>query len=138
MKFDDNFLARVGLSELPMDQKEDFLAHAKDELEIRVGNKMSQNLSEAQIAEFEGIMANDQQVIRKVVSELGMDFRTDPIYQNLLESYGVKEGTWEIIGEYLSIKWVQKNCPNYNQIVQDTIAELEAEIKQNSAKILAA
>ena len=121
-----------------MDQKEDFLAHAKDELEIRVGNKMSQNLSEAQIAEFEGIMANDQQVIRKVVSELGMDFRTDPIYQNLLESYGVKEGTWEIIGEYLSIKWVQKNCPNYNQIVQDTIAELEAEIKQNSAKILAA
>ena len=83
-------------------------------------------------------MANDQQVIRKVVSELGMDFRTDPIYQNLLASYGVKEGTWEIIGEYLSIKWVQKNCPNYAEIVQETAKALEAEIKQNSAAILAA
>lgn len=138
MKFDDDFLARVGLTELPADQKEAFLRDAQEELEARVGSKMSQNLSDAQIAEFEGIMANDQQVIRKVVSELGMDFRTDPIYQNLLASYGVKEGTWEIIGEYLSIKWVQKNCPNYAGIVQECATALEAEIKQNSAAILAA
>lgn len=138
MKFDDNFLNEVGLSELPEDQKQDFLAQTKEELEARVGNKMSQGLTDAQITEFEGIMANDQQVIRKVVSELKMDFRTDPIYQRLLESYGVKEGTWEIISEYLSIKWVQKNCPNYAQIVSEVINELKAEIKQNSAAILAA
>ena len=138
MKFDDNFLNEVGLSELPEDQKQDFLAQTKEELEARVGNKMSQGLTDAQISEFEGIMANDQQVIRKVVSELKMDFRTDPIYQRLLESYGVKEGTWEIISEYLSIKWVQKNCPNYAQIVSEVINELKAEIKQNSAAILAA
>ena len=85
MKFDDNFLDEVGLSELPMDQRQDFLAQVKEELEVRVGNRMSQDLSDAQIEEFEGIMANDQQVIRKVVSELGMDFRKDPIYQKLLE-----------------------------------------------------
>ena len=138
MKFDDDFLARVGLSQLPADQKEAFLKDTQEELEVRVGNKMSENMSDAQIKEFEGIMTNDQQVIRKVVSELGMDFRTDPIYQNLLASYGVKEGTWEIIGEYLSIKWVQKNCPNYAEIVRNAASELEAEIKQNSAAILAA
>lgn len=138
MTFDDNFLARVGLSQLPEDQKQDFLMQTKEELETRVGTRMSQNLSDAQITEFEGIMNNDQLVIRKVVSELGIDFRTDPIYQRLLESYGVKEGTWEIIGEYLSIKWVQKNCPNYAQIVNEVTSELEAEIKQNSAAILAA
>lgn len=138
MKFDDNFLDEVGLSELPMDQRQDFLAQVKEELEVRVGNRMSQDLSDAQIEEFEGIMANDQQVIRKVVSELGMDFRKDPIYQKLLENYGVKEGTWEIIGEYLSIKWVQKNCPSYTQIVRDAVSGLKAEIKENSAAILAA
>ena len=138
MKFDDNFLIEVGLSQLPEDQKQAFLEHTKEEYEIRVGNRMSQGLTEAQITEFEGIMSNDQQVIRKVVSELGMDFRTDPIYQKLLESYGVKEGTWEIIGEYLSIKWVQKNCPNYQQIVLAVADELKAEIKQHSAELMAA
>lgn len=137
MKFDDNFLLEVGLSNLPEDKKQEFLTQAQEELELRVGTKMSQGLSEAQIAEFEGIMNNDQQIIRKVVSELGMDFRTDPIYQRLLESYGVKEGTWEIIGEYLSIKWVQKNKPDYHQIVQGVVDELKAEIKQKAPEILA-
>ena len=136
MKFDDNFLARVGLSELPLDQKEDFLAHLQEELEIRVGNKMGEGLSDIQITEFEGLMNNDQQVIRKVVSELGMDFRTDPIYQKLLESYGVKEGTWEIISEYLSVKWVQKNCPNYAEIVKNAVAEIEAEVRENKDSLL--
>ncbi len=137
MKFDDNFLLEVGLSNLPEDKKQEFLTQAQEELEMRVGTKMSQGLTEAQINEFEGIMNNDQQIIRKVVSELGMDFRTDPIYQKLLESYGVKEGTWEIIGEYLSIKWVQKNKPDYHQIVQGVVDELKAEIKQKAPEILA-
>lgn len=137
MKFDDNFLLEVGLSNLPEDKKQEFLTQAQEELEMRVGTKMSQGLTEAQINEFEGIMNNDQQTIRKVVSELGMDFRTDPIYQKLLESYGVKEGTWEIIGEYLSIKWVQKNKPDYHQIVQGVVDELKAEIKQKAPEILA-
>lgn len=136
MKFDDDFLSEVGLSNLPQDQKEAFLKQAKEELELRVGEKMSQGLSDAQIEEFEGIMKNDQGVIRKVVSELGSDFRNDPIYQKLLERNGVTEGTWEIIGEYLSIKWIQKNRPDYHDIVKSSIEELKAEIKADSSKIL--
>lgn len=136
MKFDDDFLSEVGLSNLPQEQKESFLKQAKEELELRVGEKMSQGLSDAQIEEFEGIMKNDQDVIRKVVSELGSDFRNDPIYQKLLERNGVTEGTWEIIGEYLSIKWIQKNRPDYHDIVKSSIEELKAEIKADSSKIL--
>ena len=138
MNFDDNFLAEVGLSNLPADKKSAFLQQTKDELELRVGTKMSNGLSAAQIAEFEGIMNNDQQVIRKVVGELGIDFRTDPIYRKLLDHYNVTEGTWEIIGEYLSIKWIQKNRPDYHDIVSATVNELKAEIKQNAASILSA
>ncbi len=138
MNFDDNFLETVGLSELPIEKKQAFLDQARNELELRVGTKMSDGLTEVQIVEFEGIMHNDQQIIRKIVSELGMDFRTDTIYRKLLNHYGVAEGTWEIIGEYLSIKWIQKNRPDYHSIVEETANELISEIKQNAAAILAA
>lgn len=138
MNFDDNFLEKVGLSELPEEKKKSFLNQAKNELELRVGVKMSEGLSEAQIIEFEGIIRNDQQVIRKIVSELGMDFRTDTIYRKLLDHYNATEGTWEIIGEYLSIKWVQKNRPDYHSIVEQVARELISEIKQNSNEILLA
>ena len=81
-------------------------------------------------------MKNDQQVIKKVVAELGSDFREDPIYQKLLERNGLTEGTWEVIGEYLSIKWIQKNRPDYHDIVKSTIEELKTELKADSSKIL--
>ena len=136
MKFDDNFLSEVGLSNLPEDQKQAFLDHVQEELEIRVGTKMSEGLSEAQIEEFEGIMENDQQVIRKVVGELGMDFRTDPIYKKILQKYGVTEGTWDIISEYLSVKWIQKNRPDYHDIVLVTLRELKDEIRSGNSQIL--
>ncbi len=136
MKFDDNFLSEVGLSNLPEDQKQAFLEHAQEELEVRVGTKMSEGLSDAQIEEFEGIMENNQQVIRKVVGELGMDFRTDPVYKKILEKYGVSEGTWDIISEYLSVKWIQKNRPDYHDIVVATLEEFKNEIRSGSTKIL--
>jgi len=136
MKFDDNFLSEVGLSNLPEDQKQAFLDYVQEELEIRVGTKMSEGLSEAQIEEFEGIMENNQQVIRKVVGELGMDFRTDPIYKKILQKYGVTEGTWDIISEYLSVKWIQKNRPDYHDIVLVTLRELKDEIRSGNAQIL--
>lgn len=136
MKFDDEFLSEVGLSNLPPEQKEAFLKQVQEELELRVGEKMSRGLSDAQIEEFEGIMKNDQQVIKKVVAELGSDFREDPIYQKLLGRNNLTEGTWEVIGEYLSIKWIQKNRPDYHDIVKSTIEELKAELKADSSKIL--
>ena len=136
MKFDDNFLSEVGLSNLPEDQKQAFLDHVQEELEIRVGTKMSEGLSEAQIEEFEGIMENNQQVIRKVVGELGMEFRTDPIYKKILQKYGVTEGTWDIISEYLSVKWIQKNRSDYHDIVLVTLRELKDEIRSGNAQIL--
>ena len=138
MKFDENFLTEVGLSNLPTDRKQIFLAEMQEELETRVGEKMSKNMTDAQIEEFEGIMNNDQQVIRKVVASLGTDFRTDPIYQKLLTRHDVTEGTWDIISEYLSIKWIQKNRPDYHEIVKATIDELKSEIKTRSTEILSA
>ena len=136
MTFDRNFLDEVGLSNLPEEQKDAFLKQAQDELEMRVGERVSKGLTTEQVEEFEGIMNNDQQVIRRVVSQLGTDFRTDPIYQKLLERHGVTEGTWEIIGEYLSVKWIMKNRPNYREIVEQTKEELKQEIRAQVPQIL--
>ena len=46
---DDSFLDMVGLSDMPAEQKNSFLAYAQDQLEVRVGEKMSNDLSDAQL-----------------------------------------------------------------------------------------
>lgn len=55
-KLDDDFLASIGLSALPADQKQDMLRHIYETLELRVGMKLAEQMSDAQLDEFEGFI----------------------------------------------------------------------------------
>lgn len=62
IKLDDNFLAELGLGSLPEDEKKKMLGQIYETLEMRVGTKLAQNMSDAQLAEFEKLMdANDEE-----------------------------------------------------------------------------
>ena len=52
-KFDDNFLNSVGLAELQEKKKAAFLEYAQDQLEVRIGCKLS------------GISADYKRLLRK-------------------------------------------------------------------------
>lgn len=136
MKFDDNFLLEVGLQALPADKKQEFLAQAQEELEVRVGEKMCEGMTDEQLAEFEKLMENDQETIKKMVFDLKEDFREDPIYKKLLKKYNVTEGNWEILAEYLSVRWIQKNRPDHKRIVEEVAEDLKAEIRSKAPQIL--
>lgn len=59
---DDDFLQSLGLGGLPDDQKQAFLQHLYEELELRVGTRLSEGMSDDQLAEFEKLIdANDEQ-----------------------------------------------------------------------------
>ena len=55
MEFDEKFLADMGLSAMPEDQKRDFLAYVQEELEIRIGERISRGLTPVQLNEFDAI-----------------------------------------------------------------------------------
>lgn len=55
MEIDEKFLADMGLSAMPEDQKKDFLAYVQEELEIRIGERISRGLTETQLNEFDMI-----------------------------------------------------------------------------------
>ena len=55
MQFDEKFLQEMGLSAMPEDQKQKFLDYIQEELEIRIGEKISKGLTEAQLNEFDKI-----------------------------------------------------------------------------------
>lgn len=53
IKLDDNLLAELGLAGLPPDEKKKLLAHIYETLEMRVGMKLAEQMSDAQLSEFE-------------------------------------------------------------------------------------
>src|SRR4051812_29498582 len=53
IKLDDDLLKELGLDALPADEKKKFLAHIYETLEMRVGMKLAEQMSDAQLTEFE-------------------------------------------------------------------------------------
>lgn len=62
IKLDENLLVELGLNGLPKDEKTAFLKHMYETLEMRVGTRLAERMSDAQMAEFEQfINSNDEQ-----------------------------------------------------------------------------
>ncbi len=59
MRVDEDFLEEVGLGEMPEDEKAAFMEHAREELEMRVGQSISSILTDAQLAEFDEIVDDE-------------------------------------------------------------------------------
>lgn len=55
MKFDEKFLQEMGLSSMPEEEKGKFLAYIQEELEVRIGERISRGLTEAELNEFDMI-----------------------------------------------------------------------------------
>ena len=53
MNFDEKFLQEMGLSAMPEDEKQKFLDYIQEELEVRIGERISRGLTETQLNEFD-------------------------------------------------------------------------------------
>ena len=134
-QFDEGFLETVGLSGMPEEEKDNFLQYAQDQLEVRIGEKMSEGLSEEQLDEFERIIDNDQETVQKWLANAG-DYKNDEIYKRLLDGSEVAEDTPEFLNDYVTAKWLDQNCPQYQDIIKEAMEGLQQEIASQKDAIL--
>ena len=80
---------------MPEDQKRAFLDYVQEELEVRIGERISKGLTETQLNEF--------------------DMISDTVE---------------------AAAWLEKNRPDYREIVNRTIEEMKQEIRANRSKLL--
>lgn len=60
-QLDDNLLKELGLGDLPAEEKNKMLAHIYETLELRVGMRLAEQMTDAQLDEFEAFIdRNDE------------------------------------------------------------------------------
>lgn len=107
-KLDDNLLRELGLGSLPPQEKNQMLQHIYQTLEMRVGMRLAEGMSNQQLDEFEKLM---------------------PLQTDTEEVRKQKEQD--------ALRWLETNFPNYKQVVADELEKLKGEIKASAAQILA-
>jgi hypothetical protein len=134
-QLDDQFLQSVGLGQLPDDQKQAFLQHTYETLEERVGMRLASGLSEAQLEEFEGFAAQDEQKTYAWLSANVPDYQNHDEYKQLADSAPEGVTPLMVAAEYASVKWLEINSPNYRQVVAEELTKLRDEIIASKDKI---
>jgi predicted RNA-binding Zn ribbon-like protein len=61
LKLDNNLLTEIGLSGLPEEEKKKMLAHIYETLEMRVGVRLAEQMSDQQLDEFESFINNNDE-----------------------------------------------------------------------------
>lgn len=135
-QLDDKFLADVGLQDLPEDQKKPFLQHIYDELELRVGTRLSEGMSDAQLEEFEAIIDRKNEIITAWLAEHVPDYHNDQAFGRIQQATGLDVDDPGLRAEYTATKWLEVNRPDYRDVVAAVLAELKKEINGNKEAIL--
>lgn len=135
-QLDDKFLQDLGLDQLPEEQKQAFLQHIYNELEMRVGTRLSDGLSDQQLEEFENIIDKKTEVVRLWLDKHVPGYMTDPAYQKLQQASGLSADDERLQAEYAATKWLEINRPDYRQVVATVMEELKREITSNREAIL--
>lgn len=134
-QLDDKFLKDVGMGDLPQEQKTAFLQHIYEELELRVGTKLADSLTDAQLAEFEGFVDKDGKKVAAWLSANAPNYLEQDDYKKFASS--APEGTdpKSLAAEYASLKWLQKNRPDYKDVVASELTKLREEVIANKDKL---
>ena len=135
-QLDDKFLADIGLNDLPDDQKKAFLQHIYEELELRVGTKLSDGLSDQQLEEFEKIIDRDQATIDSWLSAHVQDYTSDDVFRRMQQALNRDPADPVLKAEYVATKWLEVNRPDYRDVVKLVLDELKTEIIANKDAIL--
>ncbi len=135
-RLDDKFLEDLGLGDLPADQKQAFLQHIYSELELRVGERLTDGMSEELLDEFGAFVDMNFDGMSKWYSENLPDYAEREGYKKLRESNPQAPDT-AIMSEFGAMMWLQLNRPDYPQVVAAVLDEIKLEIVGNRDTILA-
>ena len=135
-QLDDNFLKELGLDQMPEEQRKPFLEHIYSELELRVGERLSQGMSDAQLDEFANIIDKVPGAVDAFLDKHAPNYTEEPMFQRLVQATGVAVDDPRLRNEYAATKWLEVNRPDYRNVVATVMEELKREIMANREAIL--
>jgi len=137
-QLDEQFLIDVGLGNLPEEQKKPFLQHVYDQLEYRVGVRLSEGMSDAQLEEFEAIIDKKPEVVDAWITQHAPGYASDELFMKIQQATNLPADHPGLKSEFAATKWLEVNRPDYRDVVARTLEELKAEITQNRDAIVGA
>lgn len=133
-QLDDNFFKGINIDRMSPEEAAVFKQHVQEELEARVGERITDGFSNEKLEEFEKIIDDVPGFADNWLMINVPDFRSNRAFNALVQQNGGQENR-QTIAEFASMKWLEINRPDFNQITTIVMKEMQDELKANIDKI---
>lgn len=133
-QLDDNFFKGIDIDRMSPEEAVVFKQHVQEELEARVGERITDGFSNEKLEEFEKIIDDVPGFVDNWLMINVPDFRSNRAFNMLVQQNGGQENR-QTIAEFASMKWLEINRPDFNQITTIVMKEMQDELKANIDKI---
>lgn len=145
IRIDDSLLEELGLLALPKEERDKLLRQIYETLEMRVGMRLAERMSDPQLDEFERFINGDLVFTEDYLNQKKAGWQQSEQYQKALQNAqaaaqrtGRQLNENAVKTEFGALTWLETNFPDYKQVVAEELEKLKGEIKADSSKILEA
>ncbi len=145
IRIDDSLLEELGLATLPKEERDKLLRQIYETLEMRVGMRLAERMSDAQLDEFERFINGDLVFTEGYLNQIKPSWSQSEAYvkavqsaQSAAQTAGRQFNENAVKTEFGALTWLETNFPDYKQVVAEELEKLKGEIKADSSKIVEA
>ncbi len=145
IRIDDSLLEEIGLMALPEEERRQLLKQIYETLEMRVGMRLAERMSDQQLDEFERFIDGDMTYVQDYLNAGKPGWQQSEQYakevrlaQESAQRAGTQVNEAAVMAQFGALTWLETNFPDYKQVVASELEKLKGEIKQDSAKIIEA
>jgi hypothetical protein len=120
---DEQIIQQLGIADLPDDQKEVLVSEAQ----VRIGEAISQQLTDEQLHEYQAIIDGDKQVIDSWLENNVANYEEAGAYQAFEEAYESDPEKNDPKKMFASLAWVQLNVPHLQEVVAQALESFRQE-----------
>ena len=114
LQFDDRFFAEMGAPQLSSEARKQFASVATEELERRVGQRISRRLTKSQLKEFETVFHTDR-TAAAWLNACRPGYQTQEPYLSL-QRKGLSGAS--LVTRTATALWLENNCPSYSDLTE--------------------
>ena len=125
-KLDEEYLKSLGIADLPEDAKKGLVEGLERQIQDRISLKFLEGLTDEQIDEFGKINEGAMSEVKTWLMSVDPQYETDARYVALKN--GNELAGDELARQYAQMRWLDRNVPNYGEIIVGTMNEVKEEI----------
>jgi len=125
--FDEaQLIEQLGIQDLTPEEQENVL----DEYKIQLGGRLTEDLSDDQLAEFEDIIDGNQEVIDRWLAANKPDYRDSEAYQELAKGYDEDPEKVPADKVYAATLWIATYSPDFEEKMSAVVDQMKDHIDE--------